>query len=310
MEFIRGTTLVHLKIRCWSGAKKADREHDVIVGVGGKMPPQKLLEIGRKKIFPPSALSPLTNRRKAAERACLDVGTRFMGGFAIPDAEVDDVVGKLEQLQQEFEVAKADFLSNYDARLSTWVNDNQEYEHLFFDQLPDRDQIKQKFWFKYGLYKLQPCEGFEPDEDEVANQILHECSVACSDMVDAMLKRKTAISGNKLKEQLAPLVKRLDALSFGNGSVLKVCEEFRALHDSIPLERIHSEHERFSQTITFLSMCSDSNKLERIIEGQFSVAELISPKLADIDTSSNESMPVIPQQATIDVTSVSTGGYF
>ena len=66
MEFIRGTTLVHLKVRCWSGEKKASRDLDIQLGKDGKIPPQKMLDLGRKKIFPPTALDPMNNKRKAA----------------------------------------------------------------------------------------------------------------------------------------------------------------------------------------------------------------------------------------------------
>lgn len=51
MEFIHGTTLVYLKMRCWSGEKKASRDSDILLGVNGKLPPQKLLDLGRKKIL-------------------------------------------------------------------------------------------------------------------------------------------------------------------------------------------------------------------------------------------------------------------
>lgn len=30
MEFIHGTTLVYLKMRCWSGEKKASRDSDIL----------------------------------------------------------------------------------------------------------------------------------------------------------------------------------------------------------------------------------------------------------------------------------------
>lgn len=53
MEFIHGTTLVHLKMRCWSGEKKASRDSDIGLGIDGKLPPQKLLDLGRRRSFLP-----------------------------------------------------------------------------------------------------------------------------------------------------------------------------------------------------------------------------------------------------------------
>ncbi len=99
MEFIRETTLVHLKIRCWSGEVKAQKT-DITLGQGGSIPPKQLLELGRKKIFPPQALQPLKNLRKAAERACLAVGTRFMGGYAVPDESIESLEKELNDIER------------------------------------------------------------------------------------------------------------------------------------------------------------------------------------------------------------------
>lgn len=275
MEFVRGTTLVHLKIRCWSGEVKASRDSDIHLGTDGKLPPESLLDLGRKKIFPPKALDPMTSQRKAADRACLAFGTRFMGGYAVPDDDVEELVTKLEGIESKFNSNLQDFLRDFDAKKEDWIAENQEYEHIIRDHVPNVGAVKNSYAFSFKLYKLQPVEGFEPDEAEVADQILHEIGMSCKEMSDRLLDRKRAISGEKLSEQLDPIVNKLDALSFGNGRILKVLSEFQTLKNSIPMERIDQEHATFSHTVTFLSMCADSDKLERIIQGSFSVNQLI-----------------------------------
>ncbi len=277
MEFIRGTTLVHLKIRCWSGEKKASRDSDIQLGKDGKLPPQKMLDLGRKKIFPPTALDPMNNKRKAAERACLAVGTRFMGGYAVPDQEVDGLITRLDAISQEFDSVLGDFMSNFDESRDTWLQDEEvkEFAHILENQIPDSATVMSSFNFGFKLYKIDPVEGFEPDEGEIADQVLHEIGVGCRKMVERLLERNTAVGGKKLKEQLAPFINKLDMLSFGNGKILAVLREFRLLSEMIPLERIDKDHPNFGQTVTFLSMCDDAEKLRRIYEGDFSVAQLI-----------------------------------
>ncbi|UZE97264.1 DUF3150 domain-containing protein [Alkalimarinus alittae] len=311
MEFIHGTTLVHLKIRCWSGEKKASRDHDIKLGLNGELPPQKLLDLGRKKIFPPKAFDPLARERKAAERACLSIGTRFMGGYAIPDEDVDEIVIKLDSIKEKFRLALADFLSDFDRNKEDWLSDNVEFAHIIRDQVPDREAVEKSFDFSFTLYKMQPVEGFEPDADDVANQVLHEIGMTCKEMSNRLLDRKTAISGKKLKEQVEPLIKKLDTLSFGNGRILKVLNEFRALHNSVPLERIDQDHPSHSQTVLFLSMCADSEKLERIIDGQLSVAKLIQssqPPAPSQDAVGSDLSTTKPAAAMSSI--ASAGAYF
>jgi|TARA_R100000789_G_C3014697_1_gene152150 hypothetical protein len=305
MEFIHGTTLVYLKMRCWSGEKKASRDSDILLGVNGKLPPQKLLDLGRKKIFPPRALDPLLNKRKAAERACLAQGTRFMGGFAVRDDAIDDVVARLETVKQSFESALQQFLNDFDRNKEDWITENDEYAHIIRDQVPDRETVANAFKFEFKLYKLQPLEGFEPDEVEIADQILHEIGLSCREMSDRLLVRKRAISGQNLSKQLDPLVSKLDTLSFGNGRILRVLSEFRALRESIPAVRIDQDHPCFGRVLTFLTMCSDDKKLECIVNGQFSVTRLIEGLRTDVSESGASLASTTPKPSV-----VSMGAYF
>lgn len=312
MEFIRGTTLVYLKMRCWGGEKKASRDSDIQLGHDGKLPPEKLLDLGRKKIFPPTALDPLMSKRKAAERACLAEGTRFMSGFAVPDHVVDGLLTELEVIQEMFYSELQTFLADFDRNKEAWISENDEFAHIIRDQVPDRETVAKSFEFSIKLYKLQPLEGFEPDENEVANQILHEVGLSCKQMSDRMLDRKRSIGGKTLSEQLDPLIKKLDTLSFGNGRILKVLNEFFALQKSIPMEMIDQDHPTFGQVLTFLSMCSDSDKLERIIDGEFSVSRLIEGmKRSVTESGSSGPAPAIPiSNQSVPMHTFSAGAYF
>ena len=309
MEFIRGTTLVHLKIRCWSGEKKASRDNDISMGKGGKLPPKKLLAIGRKKIFPPRSLDPFNRIRKSSERCCLDKGTRFMGGYAIPDEDVDELITELEIIQESYRRSIINFLAEFDLNKQQWISDNQDFEHILRDQVPTRAAVENAFGFSIKLFKLQPLEGHDPDGDEVANQILHEVGTSCKDMSNRMLDRSTAIGGKTLKKQLEPLINKLDTLSFGNGRIITVLNEFRAFRDSVPEVRLDQNHETFRHAVTFLSMCADGEKLERIINGQFSVTYLVQGNEPQPGLDSLVNSPITPSVASGTPTQLSAG-YF
>ena len=275
MEFIRGITLVHLKIRCWSGEKKADRSRDIRLGTDGSILPEKLLDLGRKKIFPPESLKVFRNLRREAERACLATGTRFMGGFAINDVHIEQVEAKLQAVEVAYNEAVAKFMVDFERKKAQWVEENKEYSEFLSDITLNHESVKNTFCFKFKCYKLEPLDGHEPEEDEIANQVLHEIGLTCREMSDRMLERKKSISGKNLCGQLDPIIKKLDTMSFGNGRILKVLAEFKSMQASIPSEILDREPPSYCTVITFLSMCSDSNKLERIIEGSLSVNKLL-----------------------------------
>tara|TARA_R110001592_G_scaffold221139_2_gene475793 strand:+ start:4600 stop:5529 length:930 start_codon:yes stop_codon:yes gene_type:complete len=309
MEFIRGTTLVHLKIRCWSGEKKASRDSDIQLGLNGKMPPQKMLDLGRKKIFPPNALDPMSNLRKAAERACLAVGTRFMGGYAVPDGDIDALANKLDDINQKFDAALSEFLTTFDDKRDIWLEEEEvrEFAHILENQIPGSSEVATSYAFGFTLYKMEPLEGFEPDEAEIANQVLHEIGSGCREMVKGLLKRSTAISGAKMREMLEPTLNKLDMLSFGNGRILAVLREFKSLYQMIPLERIDKEHPQFGITVSFLSMCDDAEKLESMYAGDFSVSQLVKHKPSTV-TNVTPQLPLTTNKPAAPVARVV--GYF
>jgi hypothetical protein len=278
MEFIRGTTLVYPIIRNWSGETKAEREVDVMIGKDGKILPQKLLDLGRKSIYPKDALDPMTKCRKAVERACLDKGTRFMGGYAIPDEYVDEAIKKIDEVKMTYERHLSVFMREFETKRESWLNeeDQKPYRDILTKHVTDKETVSSAFRFGYQVFKLNSVEGFELDEAEISNQIFHELAMDCRGMAKSLLDRKTATTGDTLKKRFDPFVERLNALSFGNSRILKVLDEFRALRDSIPLERIDKDHPKFGQVVTFLKMCSDSETLEQIIDGRFSVTGMIN----------------------------------
>jgi hypothetical protein len=130
-------------------------------------------------------------------------------------------------------------------------------------------------------------------------------------MSDRLFNRKRAINGNKLSEQFNPIIKKLDTLSFGNGRLLKVLNEFTVMQQSLPLELIDKEHPSYGQVLTFLSMCADSNKLEHIIEGTFSVNKLIAGmKKLTMDTVTSEPESYVTQTIQPGKVQASTVGAF
>ena len=97
----------------WGGRKKL-RKEDLILADGSVLPPESLASLGSKRIADPKALLVFTRLKREAERICLQVGSRFLGGFAIPENELPGIQIQLELIAQAFEKAKSSYLSRYD----------------------------------------------------------------------------------------------------------------------------------------------------------------------------------------------------
>jgi len=111
-------TLVCLDVRIWSGRKKLRAED---LKLGTEMPPEELVSLGSKRVCNPEALRVFHRLKKAAERACLLVGTRFLGGFAVAAEHAEAVADKLDALKSEFDAETSAFLSGYNEALEDWI---------------------------------------------------------------------------------------------------------------------------------------------------------------------------------------------
>ena len=274
MEIIHGCTLVHLNIRRWSGRAQAQRDIDVRLGQGGHCLPPELMELGTKKVFPPKALDVFETLRKSAERVVLRKGTRFLGGYCLPDSVVDEVTPELDTLKAQYAYERESFMAGFDARLQEWLSEQANYAGSF-QQEWDRSAIEKKFVFGYQTYKVEPLSGV--DSEEIADQVLHELGVLCRDASRALLNRKQRVSGESLKKKLQPMLDKLHAMSFGNGRLLSVLNEFEVLRDAIPKGYFDKDDLMFSNMVSFFSVCSCEDRLQAVIDGDFSVSELLNP---------------------------------
>lgn len=268
MDFIQGTTLFTLHIRKWSGKITAE---DADYNPAGELPPAKLLERGRKPIFPPKALTFADTLRKQAEKVLLTKGVRFMKGFAVPNEYVDEAVEELKDLKRQFERGVRDVMDNFDIHRDNWIAENREYEALLKRLIP-KDTIQDRFEFEFYVSRVQPLEGHEIPEEKIGNQVLHEVSQLCKAEADRLVNRKGDISSGELKDKLLPMIEKLDALSFGNSRVLKLLSEFQTLDNAIPDGEAYTTTSGMrASVITFLSACSSQARVEAIINGEFRV---------------------------------------
>lgn len=268
MDFVHQTTLFTLHIRKWSGKVTAE---DADYNPAGELPPAKLLERGRKPIFPPKALTVFDALRKQAETVLLEKGVRHMKGYAVHNDYRDEAVTKLTQIQSKYNESLEAVITNFDSYRHEWLDQNREFEKVI-DRYISKESVHNRFSFEFYLSQIEPIPGFEMPQEKISNQVLHEVGQLCKLEADRLVERKGLIRGEELRNKLNPMIEKLDILSFGDSRVLKLLSEFKILQAAIPLEANESMP---SAVITFLSTCSSANRLESVITGNFSVSDML-----------------------------------
>ena len=110
---------VNVDITNWSGKKTLTPED---LGLDrSQLPPETLVSLGDKQLVDPEALKAFGSIRSAARRLCLAVGTRFLGGYAVPVAKAPALLAELDRLGQRYQDARTAFLAGYDMQLAAWT---------------------------------------------------------------------------------------------------------------------------------------------------------------------------------------------
>jgi len=109
------------------GARKKLKIEDLMLVDGSKLPPEDLASLGSKRLLDPDQLTVFNRLKKEAERICLRIGTRFLGGYAIPSTSAPGIIAELERIALDFAAAKTEFLAGYDAAVTDWVVRHPEF---------------------------------------------------------------------------------------------------------------------------------------------------------------------------------------
>jgi len=220
----------------WGGRKKLLKE-DLILADGSVLPPESLASLGSKRIADPKALLVFTRLKREAERICLQVGSRFLGGFAIPEQELRGIQVQLERIAQEFEKAKSAYLSRYDEMIEDWVSRHPDFAAVIRSAVEPVEVVHKQLHFDYVIFRLKTPEG---DREllghrvgSLSGQLFEEIALAARQFAQGSLIGKDRVT-RKALSPLRKIRKKLDGLAFLDHRVTPVVETLSDLIQRAP----------------------------------------------------------------------------
>lgn len=106
-------------VTSYTGSKKLTPED---LGLNPKdLPPQDLASLGAMHTCDPKALQPFESARNAQALACLEYGTRCLGGFAVPQDKAAACAARLDEIKAEFYAYKATFMAKFVTDRDAWI---------------------------------------------------------------------------------------------------------------------------------------------------------------------------------------------
>lgn len=152
-DVLAHSVIMSLDVSIWSGKAKLDRQE---LSDADGLPPEQMATLGSKKLFNPAKLR-IFNALKARATSALDAaGTKFLGGWLVPEQRFGSVRDAVDHAQGDFHKAVADFISNYQSDLDDWCRQFPEWEYNIRRAAPDTGELMRKFGFSWQAFSAAP----------------------------------------------------------------------------------------------------------------------------------------------------------
>ncbi|MCF7979031.1 MAG: DUF3150 domain-containing protein [Chromatiaceae bacterium] len=269
-------TLVVLDIRIWSGRKKL-RAEDLHLA-DGAIPPEELVSLGSKRVCDPEPLKPFHRLKQSAERACLRIGTRFLGGFAVPKELAPGLALELDRLKAQFEAETQTFLAGYDRDLERWISSIPAFEAAIRRAVEPVAVVAGRLRFGHQLVEIKPS----PQPGTLAEEIQGLVDGVFAEVEQMARELTTSFEGkDKLHRRALGTFTRvrdkLACLSFIDPRIQPVVDSLddwvRRLPMAAPIEGA-----LFNEGLGLALLLSDAERMARHGAGQLAGFEMPEPE--------------------------------
>ncbi|MCG5531813.1 DUF3150 domain-containing protein, partial [Halorhodospira halochloris] len=103
----------------------------------------------------PEHLKAFHRLKQSAERACLRMGTRFLGGFAVPKDRTAELAVELDQIKATFDREVQTFLASYDSDLERWIQTLPAFETAIRRAVEPASSVAARLRFGYQLVEIK-----------------------------------------------------------------------------------------------------------------------------------------------------------
>ena len=255
------------------GARKKLKKEDLVLADGSKLPPEDLASLGSKRLLDPDKLTVFNRLKKEAERICLRVGTRFLGGFAVPVESAASITAELERIALDFAAAKTEFIAGYDAAVTDWVVRHPEFAGIIEQAVDSVEFVSTRLSFDFLVVSVGLPESLPPADvarleskiGSLSEQMFYEISVEANQLIEQSLLGKEQVTRNALRP-IRRMRDKLDGLGFLDHRVAPVVSTIDDLLARIP-NKGAIEGSILQEILATAMLLSDPDKTRRHGEG-------------------------------------------
>ena len=228
--------VVNLDIHIWTARKKL-----VPLDLGGaELPPEDLASLGSKRVCNPEDLRSFTTLKARAVSVLERSGIRFLSGWAVPNARIDDIMRELAVIRDEFNAAKESFLQRYEQSVRDWIARHPQWGNIIAGSTVSEEYVRSRLDFRWQVFQVaQPeavdrnMDNLKEDIDRLGGTLFDEIAKAAGEAWHRCYAGKTEIT-RKALSPLKAMYDKLMGLTFVEPRVAPVAELLDTAFRSIP----------------------------------------------------------------------------
>lgn len=228
--------VVNLDIHIWTARKKL-----VPLDLGGaELPPEDLASLGSKRVCNPEDLRSFTTLKARAVSVLERSGIRFLSGWAVPNARIDDIMRELAVIRDEFNAAKESFLQRYEQSVQDWIARHPQWGNIIAGSTVSQEYVRSRLDFRWQMFQVaQPeavdrnMDNLKEDIDRLGGTLFDEIAKAAGEAWHRCYAGKTEVT-RKALSPLKAMYDKLMGLTFVEPRVAPVAELLDTAFRSIP----------------------------------------------------------------------------
>ncbi|SER50046.1 Protein of unknown function [Azotobacter beijerinckii] len=255
-------------IHLWTARKKLKAEM-----LEGKIPPADLASLGSMRVIDPERLKPFEKIKRQAIKAVEECGVKFLGGYAVSQDKIQEVVDHLEALKTQFYDLKSNFLPNYDRWVGDWVNqawEKEEWREAIRTSATPKAEVDAGLQFGYAACRVAP-DGDKHLSSTLGGQVrglADQLFAETADTAERLLETGLATRGHVTQNTLNTVRKmnaKLKGLMFLSSEVKGLSDHIEATLAALPTSGVVNGVQ-YGAVVTLISSLSTEESIKRLIK--------------------------------------------
>lgn len=236
--------LFQIDVRLIGGSKRA-RTEDIEAAKGIVLEQDEILTLGSKKVLPAKVLRELKRHKDGMHRICMQNGTEFLGGYAIPNDCAKQTARDLDAAILEAQKCVDETLSNYPQLLAAFCEESPDWSDTIKASAYTETYMRERLSYRYYATRVGVPQDLGMVEilDREVGGLLGSVLKDVASEARALQQRSLVGKSKKTRKVLRPLKaaqEKLRGFAFLDRRVMSIVQMIDAVEKAMP-EKGHIE---------------------------------------------------------------------